>query len=626
MPIYNGGRYLKNSLVSIEIQNLKEIEIILIDDCSTDNSISIIEDYMKKDLRIRLIKNIKNRKILYSKSIGALNSNGEYIIELDQDDMFIRENAFQILYSEAKTHGLDLVQMRDFFKNEFHFKKRTTVNQIGLHYIHSKNIHYKVQPELKEQIFTKNNNYLLWGLLIKTDLYKNAIFHLWPLIMNYQIIFNEDYIITTMIAKLAINYKYINSFALIHLKHLKSISNNHSENNEFYLSLYFYAYYLNEYYIKKDPKTINILINYIYTYLAGFSKGINMFPSMFEYIIQIILNNDYLSYKEKEKLFRNLKININAYNKFKSYEYIMDKNEFKNIQKFQNIIKNHKEKIKIKKHLKYNITIIIYCKEYKYLSETLHSLLYQIDIYNEIIIVYDNNDENILKYIKDLVKANENIKIINNNENKGILYSYSIGIINANGEYILCLQPGYTLSKKDFLFNLYKAAQDNKLDILEFNLLINDYENIKNNSLKLYKCSHFQSNKDLNIIKSDTKNKDLDQEKELLFNKLIKADIYKIIIKYYGLNKNIITIYNYYENILMFLFNKYKLNFGHIDEFGLIKKNNKREIFLLNNIKNKTIFNDSISYINFLFDNSNNTFLDKTKVLKELINIEEQHK
>ena len=165
MPIYNGGRYLKNSLVSIEIQNLKEIEIILIDDCSTDNSISIIEDYMKKDLRIRLIKNIKNRKILYSKSIGALNSNGEYIIELDQDDMFIRENAFQILYSEAKTHGLDLVQMRDFFKNEFHFKKRTTVNQIGLHYIHSKNIHYKVQPELKEQIFTKNNNYLLWGLL-----------------------------------------------------------------------------------------------------------------------------------------------------------------------------------------------------------------------------------------------------------------------------------------------------------------------------------------------------------------------------------------------------------------------------------------------------------------------------
>ena len=41
---------------------------------------------------------------MYSKSIAALNSNGEYIIELDQDDMFIRDNAFQLLYNEAKKY------------------------------------------------------------------------------------------------------------------------------------------------------------------------------------------------------------------------------------------------------------------------------------------------------------------------------------------------------------------------------------------------------------------------------------------------------------------------------------------------------------------------------------------
>ena len=62
-----------------------------------------------------LIKNDKNKKILYSKSIAALNSKGEYIIELDQDDMFIREDVFQILYSESKVHDLELVQMRDFY-------------------------------------------------------------------------------------------------------------------------------------------------------------------------------------------------------------------------------------------------------------------------------------------------------------------------------------------------------------------------------------------------------------------------------------------------------------------------------------------------------------------------------
>ena len=92
-----------------------------------------------------------------------------------------------------------------------------------MHYIREKNTHYKSQPELKDKLFTEDNNYLLWGLLIRTDLYKNAVYHLWPFIMNYKIIFNEDYFITSMISKLAKNYKFINNFALIHLIILKLI-------------------------------------------------------------------------------------------------------------------------------------------------------------------------------------------------------------------------------------------------------------------------------------------------------------------------------------------------------------------------------------------------------------------
>ena len=560
---------------------------------------------------------------MYSKSIAALNSNGEYIIELDQDDMFIRDNAFQLLYNEAKKYNLDLVQIRDFFKNNFYFFKRTPVNKIGLHYIREKNTHYKSQPELKDKLFTEDNNYLLWGLLIRTDLYKNAVYHLWPFIMNYKIIFNEDYFITSMISKLAKNYKFINNFALIHLKHSKSISHNYIQNKEFYLSLYLFLYYLHKYYIKKNPNNINILINYIYTNISAFSKGIMLFPTLFEYIIQIILNNDYLKYKVKQKLFQDINLDINIYKKFKSYEYIMNKNEFYNIQKYQNTIKNLHEKKQIKKCLKYNITTVIYCNQSRYLGETIYSIINQIDSFNEIIIVYDSKDEDNLKYIKNLINDYENIRIINNNENMGILYSYSVGVLNAKGEFILSLQSGYTLTKKDILFNLYSTAKDENLDILEFNLLINEHEIIRNNSLNLYKCSHFQSNKDWNIIKSDEKYKDLDQEKELLFNKLIRTEIYKKIIKDYKLNEKNIIIYNYYDNILMFLFNKYKLHFMHIDEFGVIKNNYNKDFFLFNDIINDKaiLINDSISYINFLYDNSKNTFFDKTSVLKEFINI-----
>ena len=67
IPIYNGGKYLYYSLRSIQNQKMKEIEIIFIDDNSSDDSLKVIEEFMKEDPRIKLIKNKKNRKILYSK-------------------------------------------------------------------------------------------------------------------------------------------------------------------------------------------------------------------------------------------------------------------------------------------------------------------------------------------------------------------------------------------------------------------------------------------------------------------------------------------------------------------------------------------------------------------------------
>ena len=78
MPIYNGAEFLYYSLRSIQNQDMKDIEIILIDDASRDESFKLMNTYKIEDQRIRLIKNPDNRKILYSKSIAALNSNGKY--------------------------------------------------------------------------------------------------------------------------------------------------------------------------------------------------------------------------------------------------------------------------------------------------------------------------------------------------------------------------------------------------------------------------------------------------------------------------------------------------------------------------------------------------------------------
>jgi glycosyltransferase involved in cell wall biosynthesis len=208
IPIYNGGKYLHYSLRSVQNQKMKDIEIILIDDCSTDNTLEIIEKYMKEDERIRFIKNIERRKILYSKSFAALNSKGKYIIQLDQDDIFIRDDIFDILYNEAQKDDLDIVQVRDFKKYNFVFEKLTKVNLRKMHCIHPRKTHYQKQPKLKDKMFFRNK-YLLWGLLIKSDIYKKALYHLWPIIINYKIIYEEDFTVTFMIIILSKKYKYL---------------------------------------------------------------------------------------------------------------------------------------------------------------------------------------------------------------------------------------------------------------------------------------------------------------------------------------------------------------------------------------------------------------------------------
>ena len=117
IPVYNGGKYLHHSLKSVQNQRMKDIEIIIIDDNSNDDSLKIIHNYMKNDERIKLIENKVNRKILYCKSIGTLNSKGKYIIELDQDDMFINDDAFDILYNEAEKNELDILNFKYFSGN-----------------------------------------------------------------------------------------------------------------------------------------------------------------------------------------------------------------------------------------------------------------------------------------------------------------------------------------------------------------------------------------------------------------------------------------------------------------------------------------------------------------------------
>ncbi len=94
-PIYNRQSFILRFLISIQYQNFDDLEIILVDDCSSDKSIEIIKEYQIRDGRIVLIKNKKNKGTFITRNIGALYAKGKYLIIPDPDDI-ITENILTI--------------------------------------------------------------------------------------------------------------------------------------------------------------------------------------------------------------------------------------------------------------------------------------------------------------------------------------------------------------------------------------------------------------------------------------------------------------------------------------------------------------------------------------------------
>ena len=104
--VYNKEKYLPSFISSIQNQLLKEFEIILVDDCSIDKSIEIINEFKNKDKRIKLIKNKKNMGSLYTRYNGAIHAKGEYIIFVDSDDIILKEGLFKT-YNHITKKNLD---------------------------------------------------------------------------------------------------------------------------------------------------------------------------------------------------------------------------------------------------------------------------------------------------------------------------------------------------------------------------------------------------------------------------------------------------------------------------------------------------------------------------------------
>ena len=163
VPIYNVENFLEKCLESIRLQSFEDFEVICINDGSTDNSLLIINDFVLKDCRFKLI-NKSNTGYGDSMNIGLRHCQGKYIGIVESDD-FIEKNMFERLYSVAENHALDIVRC-----NYYRFSKQGKLPE-DLHYIRQNKI---LNPKDAPEFFYQPPS--IWASLYRKDfLNKNQI-------------------------------------------------------------------------------------------------------------------------------------------------------------------------------------------------------------------------------------------------------------------------------------------------------------------------------------------------------------------------------------------------------------------------------------------------------------------
>lgn len=290
IPIYNKEDYIYRCIKSIQIQTLKEIEIIAVNDHSNDSSLKILINLAKNDNRIKIVNNDKNKGLLYSRAMGILSSSGEYLMNLDSDDELNDYNCLKNLYNKAKRYNIDIINF--IFMDKKQNKAINNCNKI--------NIVLK-QPELFFSIFHTNNeikDYNIWNKLIKREIFLKAYFAFKKEIYNWKWNYFEDDIWNILVNRFANSKLCINRAYYIYNYNNDSLMNKRFGTIEFENLLYRHEMYKKIFSNKEDEKFL----------IAEYILLLNIFHSR---INSIILLN---SHKINNRIFNIFKFFLKTYN------------------------------------------------------------------------------------------------------------------------------------------------------------------------------------------------------------------------------------------------------------------------------------------------------------------------
>lgn len=184
-PLYNAEKYISDTIESVLNQTYEKWEMIIVDDCSSDKGVEIVEKYQKKDERIRLIRLEKNSGSAISRNKGIEEARGRYIAFLDSDDIwhreklekqisFMRQNNYVFTFTKYQFMSEDGKLMNKVINvpKKVDYKRALILNPIGcLTAIYDSKIIGKVYfPIIK-----KSEDYGFWLKILKMGYYGHGL-------------------------------------------------------------------------------------------------------------------------------------------------------------------------------------------------------------------------------------------------------------------------------------------------------------------------------------------------------------------------------------------------------------------------------------------------------------------
>ena len=312
IPIYNSQEELLSLHKSIQDQSLKTIEIIYIDNNSTDNSSQIIQNLQKRDKRIILLKNKGNKGPFYSRNKGVLFAKGEYIQFIDSDDA-IFGNILEKSYLIAKFRNLDIIQYRAYIQinNKYLiFDEAIKKNEI------------MIQPELSDHMYygqgkLMQTNFYIFNKIIKRKIFLKALIYMGVELLNEHLFFNEDLLQLFCILRVANSFLFINDIGYLKLKKIKEVKSLIDNfNNPKYANKILHDNFIEVKFIfnktdnNKHDKAISCqFLRMTENLYSNIFKNVTQGFELFKEVFNQFLNSEYLSTSQKielEQLRRNI--------------------------------------------------------------------------------------------------------------------------------------------------------------------------------------------------------------------------------------------------------------------------------------------------------------------------------